>query len=141
MAIRSEQSSHSCTTYLVLQLKGVVDHLKDKDGAERIQRASAALSAFTRDYTLTKFGYEIAKNERYETDVNGMVRKTIAAFIGKEERLKEVLKAVGGELYLEIVPYIRANCAQPNPILSLEEDVVGFLYKTGTRLDIDYYIV
>lgn len=141
MAITIKKPSHECATYLFLKLKDVDDHSVDIDANVRMDNAGRELSAFTQDYILKKYGYEIALNEEYDVDINNMVRKTIKDFVGKEKKIKQMLQRLGAEMYLEIVPYIRADCEDPKPILSLDDDIIEFAYKSGVKLDIDYYIL
>ena len=70
-----------------------------------------------------------------------MVRRTIKSFVGKERELRQLLEKFDAEMYLEIVPYIRADCDEPKPILSPDGDIIEFAYKSGVKLDFDYYII
>lgn len=141
MVNKFKKASHECATYLLLQLKGVDDYTIDTEACARADKVGRAISAFTEDYVLKKYGFKIALNEQYDVDINNMVRKTIQDFIGKEKELRQMLVKFDAEMYLEIVPYIYADCEEPHPILSPDDDIIEFLYKSGVRLDIDYYII
>lgn len=132
MTIRKKAPAHSCRTYLRL----CVD--EDHDGKTTEQ----ALDAFTKDWRRSRDGeYEIEENEVYDVDINNMIRKTVRAFVGREDEVKQLLKKLGAQLYLEVVPYIYADSESPRPILSPDADIIAFLYKSGIRFDLDYYIV
>lgn len=141
VAIEIKRPSHECKTYLFLKLKGIDDYRIDMGAYERMDNLGMAISAFTEDYVLRKYGYEIARNEEYDVDINNMVRKTIRNFVGKEKEIRQMLERFGAEMYLEIVPEIRADCDEPKPILSPDDDVIEFAYKSGVKLDIDYYVL
>lgn len=141
MANIIKKPSHECTTYLFLKLKGVSDYLVDADTHERMLSAGRAISAFTENYVLGKNGYEIEVNRKYDVDINNMVRKTIKHFVGKEKEVKQMLQKLDAELSLEIIPYLCADSEYPNPILSMDKDIIAFLHQSGTELDIDYYII
>ena len=83
---------------------------------------------------------ECGKNKDYNVDINNMIRKTIFDFLGHEEEIKKFLLEYKVEAFLEIVPEIKANIAEPKPILSLDDDIIKFLYTSGIRMDLDYYI-
>lgn len=141
MARNTKKAPHECATYLFLEFKDVDDVPADAELRARLERAGRAISAFTEDYAIKKYGCEIARNEQYDADVNNMVHRTIKDLVGKESEVKQMLEALDADLYLEIVPYIRADSDCPKPILSLDRDIIEFLYKSGTQLDIDYYII
>lgn len=83
---------------------------------------------------------EIGLNKNYDVDINNMIRKTIFDLLGKEEEIKKYLKENKIEAFLEIVPEIASKSNESKPILSLDEDIIEFLYKSGIRMDLDYYI-
>lgn len=79
-------------------------------------------------------------NEEYDVDVNVMIRKTIAPLLGREREVKELLDQSFGNLYLTIVPWIETKSDEPAPILSLDDDIIAFLYLSGIKMDLDYYV-
>jgi len=82
----------------------------------------------------------IGLNETYDSDVNEMIRKTLNNLLGKEEQINTLKTKFSLTTSLEIVPYI----ATENPdrqYLSLDKDILEFLYDTGTIMDLDYYII
>ncbi|MBQ9448262.1 MAG: hypothetical protein IJU60_00115 [Acholeplasmatales bacterium] len=83
---------------------------------------------------------ECGKNKEYNVDINNMIRKTIFDFLGHEEEVKEFLKANKVEAFLEIVPEIKVSANESKPILSLDDDIIKFLYTSGIRMDLDYYL-
>ncbi len=80
-------------------------------------------------------------NENYNVDVNEMLRVTLKDLFGKEEQIKKLKKEFSLSAILEIVPVIASNSNEPNQYLSLERDIIEFLYKSETDIDLDYYVV
>ncbi|MGN0814729.1 MAG: hypothetical protein ACI4MH_05825 [Candidatus Coproplasma sp.] len=85
-------------------------------------------------------GIECGLNCEYDTDVNVMVRRTIKDLLGREQELKELQKTFSAQIWLVIAPQIVRDCEEPRQILSLEEDIIAFLYKSGVKPDLDYYV-
>ena len=83
---------------------------------------------------------EIGRNEMYENDINIMVRETLKNLFGKEDILLELKARYELEYVLERVPRIHLNSKGDFPNLSLDEDIVEFMYKTRTIDDLDYLI-
>ena len=97
-------------------------------------------SSFCTEVKQTNNMIEIGLNKNYDVDINNMIRKTIFDLLGKEEEIKKYLKQNKIEEFLEIVPEIASKSNESKPILSLDEDIIEFLYKSGIRMDLDYYI-
>ena len=83
---------------------------------------------------------EIGRNEMFNIDLNIMLRESIKDLIGKEDTLLELKKKYNLEFYLERVVHLHADTTLINPILSLDLDIIEFIYKTKTIDDLDYYI-
>lgn len=130
-AITVKKLSHACTTYLRLCVGESYDFIT-------VGRALASLGG---EWDRFASEYTAGVNEEYDVDVNNMIRKTIAAFVGREVELKRLVNSLNGELYIEIVPRICAGSDEPNQQLSLDDDIIEFLYKSGAKLDLDYYIL
>lgn len=81
---------------------------------------------------------EIGRNSQFKINLNEMVRKTLSLLLGKEDALYMLRKKYNLKYYLARVAWVNAN--EVNPILSLEPDIVEFLYLTGTEDDLDYYV-
>lgn len=56
VAIEIKRPSHECKTYLFLKLKGIDDYRIDMGAYERMDNLGMAISAFTEDYVLRKYG-------------------------------------------------------------------------------------
>ena len=69
-----------------------------------------------------------------------MVRVTLKDLFGKEEILLSLKEKYALEYYLERVPTLESDSERPNQCLSLDFDIIEFLYKTRTRDDLDYYV-
>lgn len=87
-------------------------------------------------------GYlEVGRNEEYDVDLNVMVRKTLKDLWGKEKILLELKKKYRLKYFLERVVHLYADTKNNvNPFLSLDHDIIAFLYKSGTDDDLDYYV-
>ena len=70
-----------------------------------------------------------------------MYRETLAPLFGKERILADLRDRYALSYYLVAVPEILRDAEAPRPILSLEPDIVEFLYRSGTEQDLDYYIL
>ncbi|MGN0812262.1 MAG: hypothetical protein ACI4MQ_01975 [Candidatus Coproplasma sp.] len=79
--------------------------------------------------------------ESYDVDVNVMIRQTIKGLLGNEEELLSLQQNFSAEIYLVVVPQIVAEGEEPNQILSLESDIIEFLYKSKVKYDLDYYVL
>jgi hypothetical protein len=133
--LKQEEQKHSCLVYLsVVPQKG-------GDTEKSLDRAERELKKFDVEVVRKKNGLNVCANEEYDVYVSNMVRKCIHNFVGREEQLKDILICCGLEMYLEIVPQIVANSVEPEPCLSLDGDIIEFLYKTGVKHDLDYYVV
>ena len=83
---------------------------------------------------------KIGINDVYDNNVNNMIRVTLKDLYYKVDVLIDLKEKYDLEYYLEVVPSIIRNSEKVKQILSLEEDVIEFLYKTKTIHDLDYYI-
>lgn len=88
-----------------------------------------------------KHHFIIGYNENYNVNVNKMLRVTLKDLFGKEEQLKKMQEMFSIQIYLEIVPYISSESSEPSQILSIEKDIIAFLYKSNIEMDLDYYLI
>ena len=79
---------------------------------------------------------EIGRNELFNIDINVMVRESIKDLIGKEDILVKLKNKYNLEYYLERVLGIYVDGI--HPILSLDSDIIEFLYKSKT-IDFNVY--
>ena len=84
---------------------------------------------------------EIGRCNTYSVNLNDMYRETLAPLFGKERILADLRDRYALSYYLVAVPEILRDAEAPRPILSLEPDIVEFLYRSGTEHDLDYYIL
>lgn len=87
-----------------------------------------------------KHDFSTPVNSRYDVDVNNMLRVTLQPFFGKEAELKRIAAEYDVEFVLEIVPELQANSTEPTPILSLDKDIIKFLYLSDAIHDLDLYV-
>jgi hypothetical protein len=83
---------------------------------------------------------DVGYNDTYSTDINDMLRVTLSELFGKEEQLLELKSTLGLDYYLVTVPELAKDSDEPHPILSLDSDIIEFLYRSKTVHDLDYYI-
>lgn len=82
----------------------------------------------------------IGYNEVFNIDCNEMIRETLKDLWGKEAILVELKEKYQLKYYLERVPHLFANKQTPNLNLSLDADIIEFLYKSETIDDLDYFV-
>lgn len=123
---------HTCKTYFVFQLN---------DSCNKDKVEQAIIDQLGVKPVFNRRSFEIGCNEAYSVHVSDMVRVTIKGLKGKEEEIIDIKRRFNLTTCLEIVPYIVADSEQSNQCLSLDDDIIEFLYKSGTAMDLDYYIV
>lgn len=124
-------SRHSVRTYLRAYLS---------DDNEPVGLADDLRRTFDCNWTRAKYSYNTQVNSDYDVDVNNMLRVTLAPFFGKESELKRIAESYGVKFILEIVPELEANSEEPTPILSLDKDIIAFLYLSDVEHDLDLYV-
>lgn len=92
---------------------------------------------FERYYHFFRYG----RNVCYNVDVNVMLRETLKGLFGKEEELKALRYRFCLSLTLEIFSVIIKDSEEPKQCLSLDEDIIEFLHKSGTQLKFGYKVV
>ena len=80
-------------------------------------------------------------NDKYEADVNEMLRVTLKDLFGKENKIRELQEKFSVDAVLEIVPQIATDSDKPYQLLSIADDVIDFLYKANVTHDMDYYVI
>ncbi len=83
---------------------------------------------------------KIGFNNSYDVNINVMIRKTIKDLLPKSDILAQFKKENNLEYYLVLVPEIATISDEPKQLLSLESDIIDFLHKTETAVDLDYYV-
>lgn len=147
------KQNHTCTTSFVLAfefdrqknnelLKNRAEFSPEQIGIHNKDEVEQAIidelgvkPSFHRHY------FEIGRNTDYDVYVSDMCRATLKDLFGKEERIAELTKKYGLSTILSIVPYIAADSAEPKQCLSLDDDIIAFLHKSGASMDLDYYVV
>lgn len=136
----NKSKNHSCRTYFKIigkfDVQAVVNVLDVK--TDKVVNRGEFLEHLHRiaDCDIIEIGY----NDSYNVDINEMLRVTIEPLKSKIAILTELKKKYQLEYYLVAVPEIAVDADEPTPILSLDEDIVEFLYLTKTAHDLDYYI-
>lgn len=122
---------HKCLTYFLIYSKRMID-----------MRIIVEALGLNEDVIskMTEQSLEIGRCDKYDVNINNMIRTTIKSLVGKEDILLALKEKYNLEFYLSKVVMLDVKSNIPNPILSLEGDVIEFLYKTNTIDDIDYYL-
>ena len=120
-----------CLTYFLVKYD---DNFDMKDFCEKLNLDYEYCSRFGTECTL-----EIGRNELFDSNINVMVRKSIKDLIGKENILLELKEKYNLEYFIERVPIIKKE-NKPYLKLSLEDDIIEFMYKSKTSDDLDYFI-
>ena len=79
-------------------------------------------------------------NDVYNVDINQMFRVTLQSLFEKTALLAQLKDKYSLEYYLVGVPEIVSESDDPHQILSVNEEIVAFLYASKTKLDLDYYV-
>lgn len=144
---------HSCMTYLAVLFK--FDYKKDLELLKEKRKIQPEdIGILNKDevfkYIKNTFGitpkwnrhhFVIGLNKNYETNINEMIRVTLNNLIGKEKKIKEMCKKFNVSTSLIIKPTIANKSEDSKQILSLDSDIIDFLYKSNTTMDFDYSII
>lgn len=145
--------NHSCKTYFTFQfdfdrkknielLRNSLDCEPEQIGIYNKDEAEQAIIELLGVQPVWfRHSFEIGRTEAYSVYVSDMVRVTLKDLIGKEQQILAIKQRFNLTTSLIIVPYIIADSEQPNQCLSLDDDVIEFLYKSGTSMDLDYYVI
>lgn len=144
---------HSCKTYFSVGFEFDVQ----KNAAllkERRECSPEEIGIFNKEevekYIVEHFGvkaewdrhhFVIGSNARYSSDINKMLAATLKGLLGKEDAIKEMQQRFSVTCVLEIVPYIASGSEQPSQNLSLNQEIIDFLYNSDTAMDLDYYVI
>ena len=120
-----------CLTYFLVKYD--INNFDMKEFASKLSLDYDLLVYFSTDSTI-----EIGRNELYQDDINIMIRESLKDLLGKEDILLELKNKYNLEYYLERVPLLLND---DNYIkLSLDIDIIEFMYKTKTIDDLDYHL-
>jgi len=85
-----------------------------------------------------KHHFMIGYNEKEKIELNESIRDTIKDLIGKEKRIKEMCKKYGAFTSLIVRLKITKKTKEQNQTLKINNDIIDFLYKSNTTMDLDY---
>ena len=120
------------TYFLVKFEPGTLDLAKF---SEALGLNAEALERFGTECTL-----EIGRNSFFQPDINEMLRVTLKDLLGKERILSDLKRKYRLDYSLERVPVLYADGKIQNQRLSLDDDILAFMYLSGTHDDLDYFI-
>ena len=127
---------HTCKTYFAINLAN--DERENEVFKKEIEKFVKENFDIAPQWRVRRF--VIGYNADYRVNVNEMLRITLKDLMGKTDKIKELCKIYGVKTSLVIVPYIVVDSGAPNPLLSLDKDIIEFLYKSNTSMDLDYYV-
>lgn len=141
----------SCKTYISVSfdididlnaefIRKGIDPTPEQLGIKNKTEVENALRLLTSRVYWQRHSFIVGFNDEYDVDVNIMLRKTIGSLFDKSEELRNLQQHFGVHISLVAVPEISCSCKSPTPILSLDPDIVEFLYKSRILHDLDYYI-
>lgn len=113
-------------------------NLRDFCDSLSLNENDVVLCDYGKRVNLSKGKIKIGYCNDFNVDINVMVRKTLKGLMDKEDILLKLKDKYDLEYYLERVVYINEDI---KPLLSLDYDVVSFLYKSESIDDLDYYII
>lgn len=119
-----------CLTYFMVKYQ---ENFDMKDFCQQLNLNYEHTKKHGGDYWL-----QIGKNEIFNSNINVMIRETIKELIGKESILLELKDKYNLKYFIERVPIIAYRKSQNYQKLSLEDDIIEFMYKTKTSDDLDY---
>ena len=156
MTQKKAQEKHSCKTYLAvcfdIDIQKNAELLRERRDCHYCLPEEIGIfnKREVEEYIVGELGitpewnrhhFVIGYNENYNIDVNEMIRVTLKDLFGKEDKINELCKNFGVTVVLEIVPYIITESDVPSQILSLDRDIIEFLYQSGVEMDLDYYFM
>jgi len=141
---------HSCITCLAVLFK--FDYKKDLELLkENVKCKPEDIGILNKEkvgkYIKNTFGltpkwnrhyFVIGLNKNYATDINEMIRVTLKNLIGKEKKMKEMCNKFDVSTSLILKPTITNKSKDAKQILSLDSDIIDFLYKSNTTMDFNY---
>lgn len=151
IAFTLEEPKHSCGIGLNIMLyspesRGLLDEklINPKISNEEYEKFEKAfydddslekfVSKITHGYVRRDQSFVLATNHKYDVDVNVMLRDMLKDFFGKEQLLKEITEKFCKVITLEIFATIIKDTKEPKQRLSLDEDIMEFLRKSGVKL-------
>ena len=122
-----------CLTYFLVEFEE--NSLNLKDFCEKL-----GLDYDNVAYFSTSDSIELGRNECFDEDISVMIRETLGELIHKTDELSALRKKYSLKYTLERVPLILTRDGAPHQKLSLDDDIIEFMYKTKTRDDLDYFV-
>ena len=109
-----------------------------KTPSPQFEKALDAIGGFS---PRGKGKYVAAYYEGSPSYISDVLRETLRPYFGKEQALRRLKEDFDAILRLEIVPELVANSDVPLPCLSLDGDIIKFLYLSGAEHDLDLYVL
>ena len=132
--------NHKCRTYFVItgdfNANDILNALEVENYEIFKKGEEYKISKRKREFDEIKIGF----NNSYNVDINEMIRETLKDITSKTDILSRLKKEYNLEYSLILVPEIYSDSDEPKQILSLDKDIIKFLYLTETDIDLDYYV-
>ncbi len=123
-----------CLTYFLVEYDQTTFDMQDF--CTQLSLDFATVQRFSADGFI-----ELGRNELFDKDVNVMIRQTLKDLLGKEEILLALKDKYALSFTLERVPLLQTDESAPYQKLSLDEDVIRFMYLCKVKDDLDYHII
>ena len=123
-----------CLTYLLVEI-GEPEKFDLRDFC-----SSLGLDYEHTELFSTEESIELGRNEIFNIDINVMVRETLKELFGKEKILAMLKVKYSLDYTLERVPLVQDDEDGRRMNLTLDDDIIAFMYKTGTHDNLDYFL-
>ena len=123
-----------CLTYLLIEYQP--DNFDLQDFCAQLSLDFAQTQRFSADGFI-----ELGRNELFDKDVNVMLRESLKNVLGKEDILLALKEKYALSFTLERVPLLQTDENAPYQKLSLDQDIIRFMYLCKVKDDLDYHIV
>lgn len=134
------KNKNSCYTYFRIVGKFEPDEITERLGMKpyKIQRIGERITE--KGPQKAKFAYwHYGLCNEYASEVTKQMEKTIELLKCKIDIINQIRKEYDVGIFLEVVPTVYVNDAEPNLAPSL--DVIDFCYDAGVEIDIDLYVM
>lgn len=128
---------NSCLVYFSIKGEFVVEEISQILGLNPTNSHNKGdLNKVKKPYEFAVWEY--GTNNGYDVIVANQMRQTIKDLVPLKDKLCYIKNNYDVTMYLQVVPHVVAG--QTAPALAPSQDIVEFLYQTGTELDIDLYV-
>ncbi len=103
---------------------------------EELHFEGSVLEKKTRD---GGFYLALGENTEYEPYISDMIRVCLGSLLKRPKEIKALKEKYGLTLFLTMVPHL-VDEERPQQCLSLDQDIIEWLYLSDVAMDLDYYL-